>query len=641
MKNKRKTIIKTCIITGILVAVTCSTMITATEPKAENDEIAQYILDQLSYSENQKLLYYVWGPVSQGDFILTTQGTLFEIPCQGHVMYIDLYPAANLFHPVQYVFLAQQTKELIVFDAKSPPLNFQDYILIETPFSHFFYSVENRRAPIPSKTAPVLSTTREDSRWAVLMNGGYDSGNNHVRYWNDLSNIYITLNYVYEFPDENIIVLCSDGLNPAADQSNGLNSDPDLDGDGDDDIMYSCVLSNVDLVFSGLADNFTGTEKLFVFTTDHGNTQGGWDVVENLWNHEELTDDHFASLLAALPEGEKICTFEPCFSGGFLDDVVVPPGPIVASSACRYDESSWAMAPNYVYDEYVFYWTAAIKGEDAYGNPVDADTNDDGLVTMDEAFIYAESHDTASESPQYGEYPEGTGDYLSLWVTSNPPAQPTKPVGPTLAVWYREYTYSSTTTEPDDEQIYYRFDWGDGNSSGWVGPYNSGQTGTASHVWTELGTYNVTVKARDINGAGSPVSAPLAVVVTDNTPPFDPTITGPGQIKPKVTYTFTFNATDEFDHDVTFDIDWGDGNGLAGLGPYLSGETFELTHSWAKKGTYSVRAKATDEFGAESNWTYLEIVCPTDYQFSLNVLLQHLFERYPHMFPILRHQWGY
>jgi hypothetical protein len=299
------------------------------------------------------------------------------------------------------------------------------------------------------------------------------------------------------------------------------------------------------------------------------------------------------------------------------------------------------MAPNYVYDEYVFYWTAAIKGEDAYGNPVDADTNDDGLVTMDEAFIYAESHDTASESPQYGEYPEGTGDYLSLWVTSNPPAQPTKPVGPTLAVWYREYTYSSTTTEPDDEQIYYRFDWGDGNSSGWVGPYNSGQTGTASHVWTELGTYNVTVKARDINGAGSPVSAPLAVVVTDNTPPFDPTITGPGQIKPKVTYTFTFNATDEFDHDVTFDIDWGDGNGLAGLGPYLSGETFELTHSWAKKGTYSVRAKATDEFGAESNWTYLEIVCPTDYQFSLNVLLQHLFERYPHMFPILRHQWGY
>ena len=110
-------------------------MIAATEPKTDNDEIAQYILDQLSYDENEKLLYYVWGPVSQGDTILTTKGPLFEIPCQGYVMYIDLYPTANLFHPVQYVFLAQQTKELIVFDAKSPPLNFHDYILIDTPFS--------------------------------------------------------------------------------------------------------------------------------------------------------------------------------------------------------------------------------------------------------------------------------------------------------------------------------------------------------------------------------------------------------------------------------------------------------------------------------------------------------------------------
>jgi plastocyanin len=295
------------------------------------------------------------------------------------------------------------------------------------------------------------------------------------------------------------------------------------------------------------------------------------------------------------------------------------------------------MPPDYIYDTYVFHWTAAVKGEDAYGTPVDADANQDGLITMDEAYIYAVEHDEDQESPQYGEYPEGTGSYLSLWVTSNPPAQPTKPVGPTLAVWHREYTYTSMTTEPDNEQIYYRFDWGDGNDSGWIGPYNSGQTGTASHTWTELGTYNVTVKARDINGAGSPTSEPLTVVVTDNTPPFDPTITGPAQIKPKVTETFTFNATDEFDHDVTFDIDWGDGNGASGLGPYHSGETFELTHTWARKGAYSIRAMATDSFGAESNWTYLEVVCPTDYQFSLEIFLQHLFERFPYMFPILRH----
>jgi hypothetical protein len=284
------------------------------------------------------------------------------------------------------------------------------------------------------------------------------------------------------------------------DQSNGLNSDPDLDGDGDDDIMYSCLLDNVDLVFTSLANNLTN-EKLFVFTTDHGSSQGGWDSVENLWNYEELTDDHFASLLAAFPDCEKICTLEPCFSGGFLDDVVVEPGPIVASSACRYDEYSWAMPPDYVYDTYVFHWTAAMKGEDAYGTPVDADANQDGIITMDEAFLYAFEHDTDDETPQYGECPEGLGSYLSLKITSNPPAQPTKPVGPTLGIWNIEYTYTSSTTEPDNEQIYYQFNWGDGSNSGWLGPYNSGQSGSGSHIWTELGTYNVTVKAKDTWGA--------------------------------------------------------------------------------------------------------------------------------------------
>jgi len=230
---------------------------------------------------------------------------------------------------------------------------------------------------------------------------------------------------------------------------------------------------------------------------------------------------------------------------------------------------------------------------------------------------------------------------MGLVTTSDPPAQPTKPVGKTLCVWNREYSYTSSTTDPNGEEILYMFDWGDGSNSGWIGPYSSGQTGTGTHMWTALGTYQVSVKARDINGAGSPVSEPLAVVVTDNTPPFDPTITGPSQIKPLVTYTFTFNATDEFDHDVIFDIDWGDGNGLAGQGPYNSGELVELTHTWARKGSYRIRAMATDQFGMESNWTYLEVVCPTDYQFSLNVFLQHLFEMFPHTFPILRQLMGY
>jgi len=641
--HKGISIVNTYIIAGVLLIATCSTMTLATLPKADNEEIAHFILDQLAYGDDVNILCYLWGPVSEGDKITTAKGPIYTIPCSGYVMYIDLYPTANLFHPVQYVFLKEQTKELFVFDEKCSPLNFDDYQVVDTAFSQFFFAIENRRAAIPENITPNLEKSERDSLWAVLMNGGADSGNNHVRYWNDLSNIYITLTTVYEFADENIIVLCSDGTNPAVDQSNGQNSNPDLDGDGDDDIMYSCVLSNVEMVFASLAENFTGTEKLFVFTTDHGGSNSGFDTYENLWNWEELTDAHFAELLAPIPAAEKICTFEPCFSGGFLDNIIVEPGPIVASSACRYDEYSWAMPPDYVYDTYVFHWTAAMKGEDAYGVPVNADANQDGIITLDEAYAYAVEHDTDDESPQYGEYPEGLGSYLSLKVTSNPPAQPTKPVGPTLGIWNIEYTYTSSTTEPDNEQIYYQFNWGDGSTSGWLGPYASGQTGTGSHVWTVLGTYNVTVKAKDIWGATSPRSEPLTVTITDNTPPDIPQITGPAQGKPGKPYLFNLLTNDAQapDQNIYYFIDWGDNTTSTWLGPYVSGTEIHVTHTWAEQGTYTVKAKAKDTMDSESNWGNLSIIIPTEYKFSFNGLLQHLFERYPHLFPILRQFMGY
>jgi len=641
MSNLKKTIIPTLLIAGVLLAGSFSAMASQPSPKERNNEIGRAILKQLSYTDDSKILSSLWGPVSQGTIVQGTRGPVFTAPSAGYVLYIDLYPMANLFHPVQYVFLAEPTQQLITFDSQDPPLNYQDYQRVDTSFSLFYFSQQNRRVPIPADAAPSVSKGGRDSRYAILMNGGYDSGNNHIRYWDDLQNIFMTLKYIYGFPDENIITLCSDGLNPAPDQSNGQNSDPDFDGDGVDDIKYSCVLTNVDYVFTSLAQNFTPSDKLFIFTTDHGSSVSGWQVDENLWNYEVLHDYHFAELLALFPECEKIFTLEPCFSGGFLDDAIVPPGRIVGSSACRYDESSWAMPPDYVYDTYVFYWTAAVNGHDAYGNPMDADANQDGRVTMDEAYQFALDHDISDESPQYGEYPEGTGAALSLWVSSNPPAKPSRPVGPELGIWHQNYSYSSSTTDPDGDQIYYRFDWDDGSNSGWLGPYTSGQIGTGYHIWTVLGTYNVTVQAHDIFGATSVKSDPLVVTITDNQPPLAPQINGPQQGTPGISYRFDFQTTDPQGDNIWYFIDWGDNSTSGWLGPYVSGFQIHVQHSWAEGGNFTVKAKAKDTFSAESEWGYMNIVMPSVYIFSFNLLLKQLFEKYPHIFPVLRHLLGY
>lgn len=78
-----------------------------------------------------------------------------------------------------------------------------------------------------------------------------------------------------------------------------------------------------------------------------------------------------------------------------------------------------------------------------------------------------------------------------------PPNQPGIPSGQSSGKAGNSYTYSSSTNDPDGHKVHYLFDWDDGTDSGWKGPYNSGETCEASHVWTAEGSYSIKVKAKD------------------------------------------------------------------------------------------------------------------------------------------------
>lgn len=101
-------------------------------------------------------------------------------------------------------------------------------------------------------------------------------------------------------------------------------------------------------------------------------------------------------------------------------------------------------------------------------------------------------------------------------LQNNPPQQPSQPVGKTSGHAGTVYTYSTSTIEPDNQDLYYWFDWGDGTNSGWLGPYASGQLCSASHSWSK-GSYSLRVKAKDVHDAESiwsdylPISMPLDV----------------------------------------------------------------------------------------------------------------------------------
>jgi len=107
-----------------------------------------------------------------------------------------------------------------------------------------------------------------------------------------------------------------------------------------------------------------------------------------------------------------------------------------------------------------------------------------------------------------------------MWSLDNTaPYIPQQPEGPTGGLFDRvrvghDYTYTTSTIDPDGDRVSYNWSWGDGTYSGWSVFVPSGVIVPKSHSWTETGTYEVKVKAKDIHELESDWSPALIVKVT-------------------------------------------------------------------------------------------------------------------------------
>ncbi|MCK5258991.1 MAG: hypothetical protein KAJ69_05665, partial [Thermoplasmatales archaeon] len=109
------------------------------------------------------------------------------------------------------------------------------------------------------------------------------------------------------------------------------------------------------------------------------------------------------------------------------------------------------------------------------------------------------------------------GDPTLVIGENNPiPAKPDKPEGTASGKSNEEYIYTTSTTDPNGDKLYYLFDWGDGEFSGYIGPYDSGQTAEASHIWKEKENYEIRVIAKDERGVISEWSDPLPISMPKN-----------------------------------------------------------------------------------------------------------------------------
>ena len=84
----------------------------------------------------------------------------------------------------------------------------------------------------------------------------------------------------------------------------------------------------------------------------------------------------------------------------------------------------------------------------------------------------------------------------------NPPNTPMI-TGETNGKTGKQYSYSLVSTDPDGDDVYYYIDWGDGDSTGWVGPAFSGEITIVPHTWTVDGRYSIQAKTKDTYGVES------------------------------------------------------------------------------------------------------------------------------------------
>ena len=91
-----------------------------------------------------------------------------------------------------------------------------------------------------------------------------------------------------------------------------------------------------------------------------------------------------------------------------------------------------------------------------------------------------------------------SSDYTWSWIQdSNSPPNQSEIEGPTSGKTREVYNFTFMATDPEDTIVWYYIDWGDDTNTGWIGPFESGESMIKSHSWSERSTFTIKVKSKD------------------------------------------------------------------------------------------------------------------------------------------------
>jgi hypothetical protein len=104
-------------------------------------------------------------------------------------------------------------------------------------------------------------------------------------------------------------------------------------------------------------------------------------------------------------------------------------------------------------------------------------------------------------------------------ITVNYPPNNPDINGPSTGENGIQYDFTLIATDPDNDDLYYYIEWGDGTVEEWIGSYDSGEQVTFSHTWEEKNTFTIRAKVKDSEGEESNWSI-LEINIPKNKPHF-------------------------------------------------------------------------------------------------------------------------
>jgi len=157
----------------------------------------------------------------------------------------------------------------------------------------------------------------------------------------------------------------------------------------------------------------------------------------------------------------------------------------------------------------------------------------------------------------------------------------------------------SKSSDPDGTIDMYKWDWDND------GFYDISSI-TTTHSFDSIGTYKVTLKVYDNDGATDTDTINVVIAIANN-PPTKPVIDGPKTGNKNTNYEYTAVSTDLDNDSIQYIFDWNDGEETTT--EFLSnGTATNQMHSWTSAGEYTISVSAYDNQTESGSTKYTVLI---------------------------------